>query len=265
MARQVCGIICAIIFLFERYKMKKRLFFRTIGGLVLAGSLSVFAAAQEASEPLAVIPLEEELGYFFGYSFGNMLRDGGSDDVDIDSLIKGMKDSLSGTAPDLDEEQRERIYAEIRARQQVITEKRQTVEAQAAQEAELSIQRNLATAIAYLQENAKRPEVKTTKSGLQYEVLTQSGGSKAKIGSQVVVNYVGRLINGEVFDESGETPAEFGLNQVIPGWTEGLQLMSAGDKYRLFLHPDLAYGAGGVGRIPPNSLLIFDVELLEIK
>lgn len=120
----------------------------------------------------------------------------------------------------------------------------------------------------FLAENAKRPEVKTTPSGLQYEVLNATLGLKPKATDTVRVHYEGTLIDGTVFDSSykrGE-PISFGLNQVIKGWTEGLQLMSIGSKYRLYIPYQLAYGEQGAGAsIPPYAALIFTVELLGIE
>jgi FKBP-type peptidyl-prolyl cis-trans isomerase FklB len=120
----------------------------------------------------------------------------------------------------------------------------------------------------FLAENAKRPEVKTTESGLQYEVITEGNGKKPAATDVVKVHYKGTLIDGTVFDSSydrGE-PAEFPLNRVIAGWTEGLQLMSVGSKYKLYIPYQLGYGERGAGQdIKPYSALIFDVELLEIK
>lgn len=120
----------------------------------------------------------------------------------------------------------------------------------------------------FLQENAKRPEVKTTASGLQYEVLESSLGQKPKATDTVRVHYEGTLIDGTIFDSSykrGES-ITFGLNQVIKGWTEGLQLMSIGSKYKLYIPYTLGYGAQGAGgSIPPYAALIFTVELLGIE
>ena len=124
----------------------------------------------------------------------------------------------------------------------------------------------LANAETFLTENAVREGVQTTPTGLQYEVLVDAGGGeRPSVTSRVAVRYTGTFTDGNVFDQSGNEPVEFGLQQVVAGWTEGLQLMSVGDKFRFYLHPDLAYGAGSVGSIPPNSLLVFDVELLEIS
>ena len=118
----------------------------------------------------------------------------------------------------------------------------------------------------FLEDNAQRPEVKTTASGLQYEVLTEGTGPKPTGSTaRVTVHYERRLINCTVFDSSYKRnqPASFGLNQVISGWTEGVQLMPQGSKYRFFIPSDMGYGSRGAGSIPPNSTLIFDVELLQ--
>ncbi|NNC84089.1 MAG: FKBP-type peptidyl-prolyl cis-trans isomerase [Flavobacteriales bacterium] len=120
----------------------------------------------------------------------------------------------------------------------------------------------------FLAENAKRPEVSVTDSGLQYEVLEEGSGESPLATDQVTVHYTGKLLNGEVFDSSVERgqPATFGLNQVIRGWTEGVQLMKEGAKYRFYIPSELAYGDRGAGaQIGPGATLIFDVELIEIK
>ena len=120
---------------------------------------------------------------------------------------------------------------------------------------------------AFLEENAKKEGVVTTKSGLQYEILTEGTGKQPKATDTVRCHYEGSLINGSVFDSSykrGE-PAEFGLSQVIPGWTEGVQLMKEGAKYRFYIPYLLGYGENGAGSsIPPYSTLIFDVELIKV-
>jgi FKBP-type peptidyl-prolyl cis-trans isomerase len=120
----------------------------------------------------------------------------------------------------------------------------------------------------FLEENAAKPGIQTTPSGLQYEVLAAGTGPKPAATSTVEVHYEGRLIDGTVFDSSYQRreTISFPLNRVIPGWTEGLQLMPTGSKYRLFIPSDLGYGARGAGGvIPPNATLIFDVELISIK
>lgn len=119
----------------------------------------------------------------------------------------------------------------------------------------------------FLAENGKRPEVTTTASGLQYEILAEGNGSKPKATDKVRCHYEGRLIDGTVFDSSYQRnePADFGLQQVIAGWTEGVQLMAEGSKFRFYIPFNLAYGEGGAGQlIPPFSALIFDVELIKV-
>jgi FKBP-type peptidyl-prolyl cis-trans isomerase len=124
-----------------------------------------------------------------------------------------------------------------------------------------------AKAQAYLAENAKKAGVTTTASGLQYEVISEGKGDSPKAENIVKVHYEGKLLDGKIFDSSvqrGE-PASFRLNQVIPGWTEGVQLMKVGSKYKFTIPPQLAYGPEGAGPIPPNSVLVFEVELLEVE
>ncbi len=128
---------------------------------------------------------------------------------------------------------------------------------------------NLAASTAYLDANGKKDGIKTTESGLQYEVITKGpdGGTSPSVENTVKVHYAGTLMNGTEFDSSyaRNEPIEFPLGGVIAGWTEGLQLMSTGDKFRLFIPPVLAYGENGAGPIGPNEALIFEVELIEVK
>ena len=135
-------------------------------------------------------------------------------------------------------------------------------------EQEAEGEKNKAGNVKFLEENKSKEGVKVTASGLQYIVLKEGTGAKPTAESQVKVHYHGTLIDGTVFDSSvdrGE-PAEFGVNQVIPGWTEGLQLMSVGSKYKFFIPQELGYGARQAGeKIKPYSTLIFEVELLEVK
>lgn len=227
--------------------------------LVLVVSIS--ATGDEASDPQLV----DDLGYFYGYSFGNMLKDGKSTDVNFERLVEGLKDSLDDQPPALTPGQSQAVFTEVRRRQAAVQAEMEHAHAAEEQAATKQAAANLAQGEAFLVENAQRKTVKVTASGLQYEVLQEAQGPTATAKSTVVVKYRGTFPDGAVFDESREAPVEFVLEQVISGWTEGLQLMSAGDKYRLFLHPDLGYGAGSVGQIPPNSVLVFDIELLEIK
>ena len=130
-------------------------------------------------------------------------------------------------------------------------------------------EKNITEQKSFLEDNAKREEVQTTASGLQYEILQEGNGAKpSRASSKVTVHYEGKLINDSIFDSSYKRnqPATFGLNQVIAGWTEGVQLMNQGAKYRFYIPSELGYGARGAGgSIPPHATLIFDVELLECE
>lgn len=199
------------------------------------------------------ITLEQHASYGIGLQMGQQLADNPFDGLDIDAVAAGVIAAYTEQQPEVSDEQ-------IRAAFGVISERMQK---QQAEKAEL-----LAGAgAAFLEENAKRPEVTVTASGLQYEVLVAAEGEKPSRSSTVRTHYHGTLIDGTVFDSSyqrGE-PAEFPVSGVIAGWTEALQLMAVGSKFRLYVPHNLAYGERGAGNaIAPYSTLIFDVELLAI-
>ena len=171
-------------------------------------------------------------------------------------VLEGLSDALAGK-PGISPEE---YSAAMRALQMKIQE---AARSQAKDQAE----KNRKEEETFMAANKGKAGVMTTASGLQYEILKNSDGPKPGKSSKVRVHYTGTLLNGQVFDSSVErgTPAEFGLAQVIPGWTEGLQLMPAGSKFRFYIPARLAYGERGApGAIPPNAALIFDVELLGI-
>ena len=236
--------------------MKKRLI---ISCMVL--SLGVLPISAEEQGSVETDPeMSRERGYFFGFSLGENLKQLGNGDVDQQQLLEGLADALEGKNPRLDAAQQQAVIKIINASSGTATGKA------TGYVTDNESTDNLAIADSFLEENGSRPNVVTTDSGLQYEVIVEGTGSSPKETDQVTVHYEGTFLDGKIFDSSvqrGE-PAEFSLNQVIIGWTEGLQLMKTGGKTRLFVHPELGYGPGGRPGIPPNALLIFEVELLGI-
>ena len=193
--------------------------------------------------------MKDKVAYALGTSIGLQLQQMGANELDITDFSQGVKDALAGSTV----MERAEIEAVIN---EFFTRKSQEQAAKAKEEG-----------ARFLAENAKKEGVVTLPSGLQYQVLREGNGKKPKATDQVRCHYEGTHINGTVFDSSykrGE-PAVFGLNQVISGWTEGVQLMQEGAKYRFFIPYNLAYGERGAGQqIPPFAALIFDVELIEV-
>lgn len=222
------------------------------------------AEAASTGQPAAVAeqrkPTAAEMGYFFGYSFGNMLKEGGTTQIDFDALSKGMGDSMSGIEPTISQEAQAAVAVEVRAKQEQVQRQRVEMQNQISNEQKTMGEK-------FLAENASAAGVKTTSSGLQYLHEVVGEGGMPSVADTVEVHYAGTLLDGTEFDSSIKRgkPASFGLGQVIPGWTEGLQLMRVGGKTRFFIPSDLAYGSGGTRGIPPNSVLVFEVELLSIK
>ncbi len=197
---------------------------------------------------------EQKASYGFGLQFGDQLRRNAFDGLDIDAVVAGIRHWVEQRQSQLDD-------AEINAAYRVIQERQQ------AAAAELASKRK-ALAEQFMKANAERDEVTVTDSGLQYEVLESGSGERPGPSSTVVTHYHGTFVDGTVFDSSVERgqPAEFGVNQVIPGWTEALQLMSVGDKWRIACPPHLAYGEQGAGdSIPPNTALVFEIHLIAIR
>jgi FKBP-type peptidyl-prolyl cis-trans isomerase FklB len=195
--------------------------------------------------------------YAMGYNFGNNLKDL-KNQLDTNALLKGISDSLEGGKALLKEEEIRKTLMEF---QQEMIKKQQEKNQKIAET-------NKKISADFLKKNARKKGVKTTKSGLQYEIIKEGTGKTPLPTDIVVVNYRGTLLNGQEFDSSYKRgkPAEFQLNRVIPGWVEGLQLMKVGAKYRFYIPSNLAYKDRGAGNlIGPGQLLIFDVELLEIK
>jgi len=206
--------------------------------------------AQEKSPPLK--DQKDKVSYSIGLNIGsNLARQ--NVEINADALSAGIKDAIAGK-PQLTQDQVKEVMTtfekDMQAKQKAAGEK------------------NAAEGTKFLEENKKKEGVKTTASGLQYKLIKEGTGAQPKATDTVTVNYRGTLINGKEFDSSYKRgqPATFPLNGVIKGWTEGLQLMKTGAKYQLFVPPNLAYGERAAGPdISPNSTLIFEVELLDIK
>ena len=199
----------------------------------------------------------DKVSYALGLGIGQQLAQMGATDLNVDDFAQSIKDVLSGSELKVSHREAQQIVQEYFAKKEQALNAERAEAGKAAKEAGEK----------YLAENAKKEGVITLPSGLQYQVLKEGNGKKPTAKDSVKCHYEGFLIDGTVFDSSvqrGE-PAVFGLQQVIAGWTEGLQLMSEGGKYRFFVPYRLAYGEGGAGQlIPPYAALIFDVELIEV-
>ena len=211
-------------------------------------ALTVFAE----DKPPQLKDLKDKASYAVGLNVGfNMKRQ--NVDLNQDAFNAGMKDALSGRKPLLTEQ-------EVRETMIAFEKDMQDKRSQLAQ-------KNSGESQKFMLDNKGKEGVKTTASGLQYKVVKEGNGAQPKSSDTVTVNYRGTLTDGTEFDSSYKRgqPASFPVSGVIKGWTEALQLMKVGSKYQLFIPPDLAYGQTGQGSIPPNAVLIFEVELLDVK
>ena len=199
----------------------------------------------------------DRVSYALGLGIGHQLLQMGAQELNIDDFATAIKDVLAGNELKVSHRDAQQIVQDYFAKQEEKLNKERAAAGKVHKEAGEK----------YLAENAKKEGVVTLPSGLQYQVLQEGNGKKPTAKDQVKCHYEGFLIDGTVFDSSiqrGE-PAVFGLQQVIAGWTEGLQLMQEGAKYRFFIPYRLAYGEGGAGAaIPPYAALIFDVELIQV-
>ena len=200
----------------------------------------------------------DKLSYALGIGIGSQLAGMGAKELNIDDFAQAIKDVILGSELKVDNAEAQTLVQNFFQEQEA---KQQAAAAEAGKVAK-------AAGEAFLAENGKKDGVVTLPSGLQYQVLKEGDGKKPSATDQVVCHYEGTLIDGTVFDSSYQRnqPATFGLNQVIAGWTEGVQLMQEGAKYRFFIPYNLAYGERGAGaQIPPFAALVFDVELIEVK
>lgn len=232
---------------------------KSLIALSVAGILAGCSAGTQTPE-VTQAPLEtnsQKVSYGMGIVLAERMKND-LPDLELEQFIEGFRHGQTeGEEARLS---REEIQDAMLSYQQEMQQKQQ-------QEMEQAATANTEAGAAFLAENAERDEVMTTESGLQYEVLEEGEGEKPGPEDQVKVHYTGELLSGEVFDSSRERgePVTFGLNQVIPGWTEGLQLMKEGSRYKLYIPSELAYGPGGNMGIGPNETLVFDVELLEVN
>lgn len=232
---------------------------------LVAGTVALGTFADDAdatSDAVALVTESDRISYVVGVQIGDQLSQGGLE-INPDLLARGIRDVM---------EEKELALSDEDLQEAMMALQQKMMEAQAEMQREqMTRQReegpkNLAAAEAFLAENGEKDGIVTLDSGLQYRVITPGEGDTPSATSRVRVHYRGTLLDGAQFDSSydrGE-PAEFLANQVIPGWQEALQLMPVGSKWQLFIPPNLAYGEAGRPSIPPNSLLIFEVELLDI-
>lgn len=215
--------------------------------LVLAGCDNTAEVSSDLKTPA------QKASYGIGLSMGKNLSQEGMDDLDSQAVALGIEDALTKKDQRLSDDELMEAFSFLQAR---------------AQERMSALNDAAAKAGAdFLAENAKRDGVITTESGLQYEVIAKAEGAQPKVSDVVSVHYQGTLVDGSVFDSSIERgePVEFPVGGVIPGWVEGLQLMSVGEKYKFYIPSELAYGAQSpTPAIPANSTLVFEVELLDI-
>ncbi len=228
--------------------------YRRIGSVLVLTTLALGACGPAGTPSLDTE--DQKASYGIGFQSGSQLAPAKSQ-IDMDAFLAGVRDGLEGSEPALDQ-------AEIQTALQGVSEK---VNAEETERRAVEGEANAAAAEAFLTENAAKEGVTVTESGLQYEILREGEGANPGPTDQVRIHYKGTLIDGTQFDSSydrGE-PAVFGVNGVISGFGEGLQLMTVGSQYRFFIPSEIGYGANGSGQnIGPNAALIFEVELLEI-
>ncbi len=241
------------------FRKQKKL---TYLGLILAGvvSSSYFAIAQdETKEEKPAIEFksdDDKISYMIGTQIGQGMRMQG-EDLDLDIVFKAIKTVLDGKTPAMDEAQQQKLVKEY---SDMMAKKME-------EKANAATKENREKSLAFLEENKKKEGVIELPSGLQYKVIKEGDGATPTKTDRVLAHYRGTLIDGTEFDSSykrGE-PLEIGVTQVIKGWTEALLMMKVGDKWELYIHPDLAYGARDSRTIPGNSALIFEMELIGIK
>lgn len=231
---------------------------KTLLALTMTGLIAGCSTPPEAPADPKLDSNDQKVSYGMGLVLGERM---GNDlpNLQMDQFLQGIQHGHDG-----DDDTKRMSREEI---QQAMMEYQKSLQEEQNKQVEEMSQKNMDAGKAFLAENSERDGVQTTESGLQFEVLEKGNGEQPSATDTVKVHYTGELLSGEVFDSSRERgqPVTFALNQVIPGWTEGLQLMSEGARYKLYIPSDLAYGPGGNRSIGPNETLVFDVELLSIN
>ncbi len=222
--------------------------------LVLVAVVSCLSTPLWA-EDLKLETENDKISYSVGFQVGGDFQKQGVE-LNAEAMVRGVQDAIAAAEPKLTSEEMNRVLVQLKQKIMFAQqEERERISRESAQAGKL-----------FLAENAKKEGVKTTESGLQYEVIQEGAGESPGAQDTVTVHYKGTLLDGTEFDSSygrGE-PASFRLDRVIKGWTEGVQLMKPGAKYKFYIPSALAYGPRGGGQIPPNSTLIFEVELLSV-
>ena len=219
-------------------------------------SIGLLFGVCSAADKVDLKSQKDKESYSLGYQFGQNMKAQGVD-LNLKVYTSGIQDALRGANPTLSQEEIQKTLSELQKR----------IAAAHQKESKEKADKNLSDAKAFMEENKKKEGVKTLPSGLQYKVLAEGSGKTPKATDEVTVNYKGTLVDGSEFDNSYKrgAPANFRLDKVIKGWTEALQLMKEGSKWQLFIPPELGYGERGAGPVPPNSVLIFEVELISVK
>lgn len=226
---------------------------RLILSLAAVGLLSNVCQAEDQA---TLSTEQDKISYSVGYQLGGITKNQAVE-LDHELVLQGVRDALDGTDPKLTDDERQAALNDLKQQITLAQQKR----------AEELADQNLAASLQFMSENTKKEGITTLPSGLQYKELVAGDGKSPTAEDSVTVNYRGKLIDGTEFDSSYKRnkPASFKVNRVIKGWTEALQLMQEGDKWEIYIPPELGYGARGAGRsIPANSALIFEVELISV-